>query len=252
MLSLLPGLPRSQSSAADRRSSPKQHSPSGLLFPGTKIVTLSTDVTDMASVNTAFGEILKAFGRIDVLVNNAGAISTFTAAATSNIADWWTAYETNVKGSMIVAQAFLHTARKDSFLLNITTGLVHMPVVIPAMSSYVSSKLAAAKLFDYIAWGNPHIHVVNLQPGAIKTDLNSQAPVFDHRRLLRGSCSSTVTKKKTADLPGHFAVWLVSKEAEFLKGKFVWANWDVEELIEQKHEILKTGMLTIGLSGLSF
>jgi NAD(P)-dependent dehydrogenase (short-subunit alcohol dehydrogenase family) len=127
-----------------------------------------------------------------------------------------------------------------------------MPVVIPAMSSYVSSKLAAAKLFDYIAWENPHIHVVNLQPGAIKTDLNSQAPVFDHRKLLRDGWSSTITKEKAADLPGHFAVWLVSKEAEFLKGKFVWANWDVEELIEQKHEILKTDMLTIGLSGLSF
>jgi FlaA1/EpsC-like NDP-sugar epimerase len=56
--------------------------------PGTKILTLSTDVTDIASVNTAFEEILKAFGRIDVLVNNAGAISTFTPAATSDIADW--------------------------------------------------------------------------------------------------------------------------------------------------------------------
>jgi NADP-dependent 3-hydroxy acid dehydrogenase YdfG len=141
--------------------------------PSTKILTLSTDVTDTASVNTAFGEILRAFGRIDVLVNNAGAISAFTPVATSDLADWWTAYKTNVKGSLIVAQAFLRTASKKSFLLNITTGLVHMPVMIPGMSSYVSSKLAAAKLFDYIASENPHVHVVHLQPGAIKTDLNS-------------------------------------------------------------------------------
>jgi hypothetical protein len=45
---------------------------------------------------------------------------------------------------------------------------------------------------------------------------------------------------------------LVSKEAEFLNGKFVWANWDAEELIERKDEISKMDMLSIGLSGLSF
>ncbi|KAE9364502.1 hypothetical protein N431DRAFT_474092 [Stipitochalara longipes BDJ] len=74
------------------------------------------------------------------------------------------------------------------------TGFVHMPVVIPGISAYVSSELAAVKLFDYIASENPNIHVVNLQPGAIKTDLNRQAPVFDN-----------------PDLPGYFVVWLVSK-----------------------------------------
>jgi len=32
-------------------------------------------------------------------------------------------------------------------------------------------------------------------------------------------------------------VWLASPEAAFLKGKFVWANWDVEELKSQAEEI---------------
>ncbi len=61
-----------------------------------------------------------------------------------------------------------------------------------------------------------------------------------------------LTRDTVVDLPGHFAAWLASREAEFLKGKFVWANWDVEELIERKDEVLKTDLLTIGLSGLSF
>jgi NAD(P)-dependent dehydrogenase (short-subunit alcohol dehydrogenase family) len=55
-----------------------------------------------------------------------------------------------------------------------------MPVSIPGMSSYVTSKLATAKLFEFLAVENPEIHVVNVQPGAIKTDLNNQAPMFDH------------------------------------------------------------------------
>jgi hypothetical protein len=35
-------------------------------------------------------------------------------------------------------------------------------------------------------------------------------------------------------LPGDFAVWLASPEANFLAGKFVWAQWDVDELLTLK------------------
>lgn len=39
------------------------------------------------------------------------------------------------------------------------------------------------------------------------------------------------------ELPAHFAVWLCSEEAKFLRGRFVWCNWDVEELKAMKAEI---------------
>lgn len=50
-------------------------------------------------------------------------------------------------------------------------------------------------------------------------------------------------------LPGQFAVWLASKEATLLKGRFVWANWDVQELLERIRqfesdpELLKVGLM---------
>lgn len=34
-------------------------------------------------------------------------------------------------------------------------------------------------------------------------------------------------------LPAHFAVWLASGEADFLHGRFLWAHWDVDEMIEK-------------------
>ena len=49
-------------------------------------------------------------------------------------------------------------------------------------------------------------------------------------------------------LPGDFAVWLVSPEAEFLNGRFVWAQWDVDELISLKERIVADpSYLTIAL-----
>ena len=38
-------------------------------------------------------------------------------------------------------------------------------------------------------------------------------------------------------LPADFMVWLASSEAAFLKGRYVWANWDVEEMLARKEEI---------------
>lgn len=53
-------------------------------------------------------------------------------------------------------------------------------------------------------------------------------------------------------LPASFNVWLASPEARFLKGKFLWANWDVDELKAQAKEIEESTQLSIGLIGWPF
>lgn len=51
-------------------------------------------------------------------------------------------------------------------------------------------------------------------------------------------------------LPGNFYVWASTKKASFLHGRFVWAAWDVEELMEMKSKIeVDTGFLRMGLQG---
>ncbi len=50
-------------------------------------------------------------------------------------------------------------------------------------------------------------------------------------------------------LPASFNVWLASPEARFLKGKFLWTNWDVDELKSQAKEIEAGVQLSIGLVG---
>lgn len=50
-------------------------------------------------------------------------------------------------------------------------------------------------------------------------------------------------------LPADFAVWVVSPEASFLNGKFVWAHWDVDDLKAIKDKIVGTEKFTLGLQG---
>ena len=55
-----------------------------------------------------------------------------------------------------------------------------------------------------------------------------------------------------AELPGDFSVWAVSPEAKFLKGKFDWSNWDVEELKLTAEEIEGGSLFTVTPDGWPF
>lgn len=56
----------------------------------------------------------------------------------------------------------------------------------------------------------------------------------------------------TVSLPASFNVWLASPEARFLKGKFLWVNWDVDELKARAKEIEGTQLFSIELGGWPF
>lgn len=51
-------------------------------------------------------------------------------------------------------------------------------------------------------------------------------------------------------LPAALCVWLASSEAAFLKGKYVFANWDVDELKSRAEEIASSGELQMWIAGL--
>lgn len=49
-------------------------------------------------------------------------------------------------------------------------------------------------------------------------------------------------------LPAHYAVWLCSPEADFLKGRYTWAHWDADEMKAKQAEIVKdTEVLKVGV-----
>ena len=54
--------------------------------------------------------------------------------------------------------------------------------------------------------------------------------------------------KSTVKLSGDFAVWLASPEANFLNGRYVWAAWDVDEMIAMKDKVASDlSLLTMSL-----
>lgn len=209
-------------------------------FPSIKIVYHIADVVNGAAIERAFSSIRSVFGLVDVLVANAGYLPNLLPIKDASAEDWMRGYEVNIRGALNLTQAFLRTASEHATLINVSSGISHIPP-LPGFSSYSSSKIAAVKLFDYIQAENPDLKVINLHPGVVETDM--------HAKSMTAGVDFAIDD---VSLPADFTVWLASPEAAFLKGQYVWSNWDVDELKALKEEIANTGILTIGLSGWPF
>lgn len=105
----------------------------------------------------------------------------------------------------------------------------------PSLSSYSLSKLVNTKLQAFVAAENPNVTAIALHPGIVETDMTD--------------ASFKKFAKDTPALVGGVGVWLTGEEAKFLTGRYVNVNWDVEELVQRKAEIVKEGMLGLGLFG---
>ena len=141
--------------------------------PNTRIVPIVADISSAESTANAFETIAKR-GQIDIYINNAASIYVGTVADSDPVG-WFKDYELNIKGSLLATQAALKNMPKDGIIINVTSAAGHLPYV-PFYSSYATSKIASAKLFEYLQHEHAELRIINLQPGIIEsTGVASQA-----------------------------------------------------------------------------
>ena len=144
--------------------------------PGTSVLVVQGDISDSESVTKAFGNIKNELGEIDILVCAAGYLSQFDPLKRADAKEWWRGFEINVLGAFNCTRAFLEVAASHAILVDISTCVVHMPAMASA-SSYVSSKLAATKVYETFGAENPNIEVVHIHPGVVYSELNVKSGV---------------------------------------------------------------------------
>ncbi|KAL2833634.1 hypothetical protein BJY01DRAFT_90608 [Aspergillus pseudoustus] len=220
-----------------RNTAKLEETQSSLSASRTRSEVHSVSVTD----EEAMVRVAAQVGCWDVLVLSAGFMSRPSEVREADLTEWWGAFETNVKGSLIATKVFLPTANPaHASIIGLTSGVVFPPTIQPGLSAYVASKLALVKVIEYIAAENPHVFASALNPGMIKTAM------FDKLGDTTGVPFDNV------NLPADFILWLASNEASFLNGRFVYANWDVTELKDRAEEIKAGIPLTSGINGWPF
>lgn len=72
-----------------------------------KVLKIPLDISNEQSVSNAARVVEETFGRLDVLVNNAGTLEKLALIGQSDPSTWWSTWEVNVKGTYLVTRAFL-------------------------------------------------------------------------------------------------------------------------------------------------
>ncbi len=142
-------------------------------FPdaGERLLPVALDVTDTAQVTTAVEAAVAAFGRIDVLVNNAGR-GLLGAVEEASDADVRAVYDTNVFGLLTVTRAVAPVlrAQRSGHLVNLSS--VGGFVGTPGWGVYASTKFAVEGLSEALAreLAPLGIAVTLVEPGYFRTD----------------------------------------------------------------------------------
>jgi len=211
-------------------------------FPEVKTSYHILDITSDASVKSLFESLTDS---PDILVNNAGFLSEPESFLDARMDEWWKSFQINVLGTALVTQAYLRhrtnskVPTEPGVIITINT-FAAFSVHTPNMSAYVASKAAIARVLEIIAFEVPEsvARFISVHPGAVKTDM------YDKSGLEKLAPDFPTTD---IQLTSEFIVWTSSKEAAFLAGRFVWVNWDVDELIAKKTEILEKDLLISSL-----
>ncbi len=142
---------------------------------GSRALAVAADVRDVDAVGRAFEQAAGAFGGIDIVVINAGIISTNGPVEDSDPRKWRETLETNLLGGYYCARAAIPYLRRRGAgkIITVGSGLGHRGR--PGTSAYSSSKAALWMLTRVLAQelAQYRISVNELVPGPVRTSINT-------------------------------------------------------------------------------
>ena len=180
------------------------------------------DVGDKAQVDALVAQTLQAYGRIDVLVNNAG---IFRAADFLEVteADFDAVLRVNLKGSFLVGQAVARAmvATGGGTIVNMSS--VNGVLTIPTIASYNVSKGGINQLTRVmaLALAEKNIRVNAVAPGTIATELAAKAVLTSDEAKAK---IMSRTPMKRLGQPSEIAdvvAWLASDASSYVTGEIV-------------------------------
>ncbi|MDR7076819.1 NAD(P)-dependent dehydrogenase (short-subunit alcohol dehydrogenase family) [Neobacillus niacini] len=188
---------------------------------GRKSLALSVDVQDISSISQMVETVTKEFGRIDILINNAGVgITKFALEVTEE--EWDKVVDTNLKGVFFCAQAVARVMKEQKYgkIINISSlaGLKGSN----AMAPYCASKAGIINLTRALAkeWARYHINVNAIAPGYIKTALNEEELSNESFRNKLFSALPIQRLGELDDLAGT-VVLLASEASAYITGQTI-------------------------------
>ena len=140
---------------------------------GAHAMALPCDVADASAVAGAVDAVMARWGRVDVLINNAGVIEPIARIADAEAEDWARAIDINLKGVFYGMRSVIPIMRAQGggTILTVSSGAAHNP--LEGWSAYCASKAGAAMLtrVAHVEEAAHGLRIMGLSPGTVATDM---------------------------------------------------------------------------------
>ena len=211
--------------------------------PQTQCAYAICDVTSAEQVEAAVADCVAKFGSIDAVDANAGYLGPWVKIGESDPEGWWWNWEVNVRGAYHVirftlphliesAKRFAAEDRSSGHLILLSS--IGAQFLMMGASDYQTAKHAINRLCEFVQsdHGEDGIKCFAIHPGGVSTELGRNMPEAMHEYLV-----------DEPELAAGFAVWLCSGRADWAKGRYLSATWDVGELAALREDILQHDLL---------
>lgn len=111
---------------------------------------IKADITSVESVRVAASQVQSTFGRIDILINNAGYLEVWKPIGASDPDDWWRAWEVNIKGTYLIARAFLPLVLASQQKTMVTMSSAGAWFTLSGASAYEGTKTAQVRFNNHL------------------------------------------------------------------------------------------------------
>ncbi|MGH6887456.1 MAG: glucose 1-dehydrogenase [Geminicoccales bacterium] len=186
--------------------------------------TVKADVADPQAATALVDQVVKAWGRLDVLVNNAG-IQSAAPSHEFPLDEYRRTLDVNLTGALVCAQAAIrHFLSRPGGGVILNCSSVHEIIPKPGYVAYSLSKGGLGNLTRTLAleYADRGIRVNGVGPGATLTDMNS---AWANDPKARRDVESHIPMRRAAtpeEIAGVFA-FLASDDASYVTGQTIYA-----------------------------
>lgn len=197
---------------------------SSITAKGGKAVAVQGDVAKSSDIERIFAETKKTFGRLDVLVNNAG-IYKFTPLDSVTEDDFHRHFNTNVLGLILATKAAANNFGPEGGSV-INVGSVVSRITPPASVVYTATKGAVDAVTGVLAneLGAKKIRVNSINPGIVQTEGTHAAGLIGSDREAQAIAQTPLGRSGQPDDIAPIAVFLASDDSRWLTGETIVAS----------------------------